>query len=293
MRPASTPPYTEEQGAAVLAEFFGHNDAETVQKLFTNSDLLQRVPDPAVRAALLLLSGGPADSLLHAFLTGEAAIEHLGVGVVSGEGRVIGSEVGNADPLRRVLNQRYKSEHPAAIAPSIAHALCHHGDAACNAEEASLHGVLAAVHIWLLASKPSLSTMPTELFRRQASLSITLLNARSPGSWLASIRCEDGPGTIPDGNPALQGPDLWSIPFSSTPSEDCNLKIPFAVQQALASLASDTADSVPEQYSEELGCWLSKNLGQGRFFGAVPRAEAGLALGLHNRGDTSAASTTQ
>ncbi|CAB4904396.1 unannotated protein [freshwater metagenome] len=293
MHPAVGPTLDEHQGAALLRELLEPETAEEMVEFFTNSELLDRVPDPSLRAALLLLGGGPAEAVLRAFLNNQTAVKRLGIGLPNGEGRVIGSEIDEADPSRRVLNLRYKSEHPAAIAPSLAHALCHHEGLASNAEEATLHGLLSAAHIWLLAHNASLATMTTELFRRQASLSITLLNARSAGSWLASIRCPNGPGTIPGGNPALQCPDLWSIPFTATPDEDCDLSIPLPVQQALSCLAAETAGAVPDRYCDQLGEWFTQNLGQGRFFGAVPRAQAGQALGLLNRGDTPPSTTTQ
>ena len=286
MQPAVGAPLNEQQAAATLADLLQSEIAGEMIKLFADPELQARVPDPSVRAALLLLSGGPAQAMLEAFLQGETEVLRLGVGIPDGEGRVIGFEVEESDQSRRVLNTRYESEHPAFIAPSLAHALCHHGDRASNAEEATLHGILGAVHAWLLASNPSLSAARTELSRRQASLTITLLNARSPGSWLASVRCPEGPGTIPEGNPILQCPDLWSIPFTSRADSDCDLSLPVPVQQALACLASESAAAVPEHYSDSLGEWLTANLGRGRFFGAVPRAQAGWALGLLNRGGT-------
>jgi len=293
MQPAVGPPLDQEQAAAMLADCLPPEIVGDTIKLFADPKLQDRVPDPSVRAALLLLSGGPAQALRDAFLQGEAEVLRLGVGVPDGEGRVIGIEVGESEQSRRVLNTRYASEHPACIAPSLAHALCHHGDRASNAEEATLHGLLGAVHAWLLASNPSLSAIRTELSRRQASLTITLLNARGPGSWLASVRCPEGPGTIPEGNPILQCPDLWSIPFTSRADSDCDLSIPVPVQRALACLASDSAEAIPERYSDSLGEWLTANLGRGRFFGAVPRAQAGWALGLLNRGDTTAPTNNQ
>ena len=293
MHPAVGPPLGEHQGAALLRELLEPETAQEMTGFFASLELVDRVPDPGLRAALLLLGGGPAEAVLRAFLDNQTAVKRLGIGVPNGEGRVIGSEVDEADTSRRVLNLRYTSEHPAVIAPSLAHALCHHEDRASNAEEATLHGLLSAVHIWLLANNPSLAALGTELSRRQASLSITLLNARSAGSWLASIRCPNGPGTIPSGNPALQCPDLWSIPFTPTPVEDCDLAIPLPVQQSLTSLALETAPAVPDRYGDQLGEWLTQHLGQGRFFGAVPRAQAGNALGLLNRGDTPPSSTTQ
>jgi hypothetical protein len=179
-----------------------------------------------------------------------------------------------------VLNERYAGEHPALVAPSLAHALCHHGALAANAEEATLHGLLAATHAWMMALDPGLASLGTELARRQSSLTITLLNARRPGSWRASIRCPDGPGTIPGGNPSLQCPDLWSIPFTSLPVAGAELEIPAPVRESLARLAGPHAPQPPSTYDEVLGGWLTSALGDGSWFGPAVRARAGRALGL-------------
>jgi hypothetical protein len=179
-----------------------------------------------------------------------------------------------------VLNERYRAEHPAVIAPSLAHALCHHGERASNAEETTLHGLLAAVHAWLLSGTPALGLLRTELARRQASLTVTLLNARPPGDAAASICCPDGPGTIPGGDPSLQCPDLWSIPFTSRRPDDADLDVPAPVRASLARLAAGTAPEVPDRYDDALGGWLRAQLGHGVWFGPVVRARAGLALGL-------------
>ena len=257
---------------------------------FDDPTLNERVPDPLVRSALLLLTGGPAEPILTAFLNGATPVTSFSIGTPDGLGRIIGraanghghgsSGDGDADDGHRVLNQRYAAEHPAVVAPSLAHAICHHGTAAPNAEEATLHGLLGAAHTWLLAHRPELARLGTELSRRQASLTITLLNARAPGSWRASIRCPDGPGTIPGGNPALQCPDLWSIPFTSSPTTDAELTVPEPVRAALARLAGTDAPPPPLTYDDALGAWLTTRSGDGRWFGPPTRARAGRALGL-------------
>lgn len=284
MRPAQGAPLDERGAAAVLEDLLTGPARDTALERLVDPELVARVPPAGMRAALCLLAGGPAEPELDAFLAGETHVLRLGIGDTGGTGRVVGTEVGERDPARRVLDERYRAEHPAVVAPSLAHALCHHGDAASNAEEATLHGLLAAVHTWLLATDPMLGDLGTELARRQASLTISLLNARAPGSIRASIRCPDGPGTIPGGNPDLQGPDLWSIPFTSRPPEQCDLFVPTPVRDSLARLAAGTAPWVPDRYDERLGHWLAEHLGRGAWFGPAVRARAGVALGLLDPG---------
>jgi hypothetical protein len=306
MAPASGAPLDEHGARAVLCDLVGDplvpgrsggDRAGDALAWFDDPTLRERVPDALVRAALLLLSGGPAEPVLHAFLREETPVRTLGIGVPVGQGRIIGlaaeegaAEEGAADggatgdgappPDHRVLNERYASEHPAVVAPSLAHALCHHGERASDAEEATLHGLLASVHAWLLSLHPELARLGTELSRRQASLTITLLNARAPGSWRASIRCPDGPGTIPGGNAALQCPDLWSIPFTALPTAKADLTLPEPVRASLSRLAAEDAPPPPLTYDDALGAWLTAELGEGPWFGAGPRARAGRALGL-------------
>lgn len=279
MAPAAGEPLDDDGARRVLATLVPAGRVNEALALFDQADLNERVPDPAVRAALVALCGGPAEPELAAFLDGSAEVRRLGVGVTD-PGRVVGAEQGDGDSMRRVLNERYRAEHPAVIAPSVAHALCHHGQRAGNAEEATLHGLLGAVHTWFLSLDPTLGTLRTELARRQASLTITLLNARAPGTSAASIRCPDGPGTIPGGNPELQCPDLWSIPFTSRALQDCDLDVPAAVRDSLARLADEQAPPVPSRYDDALGAWLTEHLGDGPWFGPQVRVRAGSALGL-------------
>lgn len=245
---------------------------------FEAPDLVERVPDETIRAALCLLADGPAAPIFDAFASRSSAAHTFGVGD-AGVGRVVGAPV-DAPPGHRVVDRRYAFEHPAAIAPSLAHAICHHCDGAGDAEEATLHGVLAAVHAHLLASDPALADLGTELARRQSSLTITLLNARAPGSWRASICCPDGAGTIPGGNPSLQCPDLWSIPFTGHTAAPEALGVPDPVRETLGRLTGGASPEVPTRYDDELGCWLQAQLGTGPWFGPVERVAAGRALGL-------------
>ena len=264
------------------------SDTEQLLAWFDDEALGRRVPEPHLRCALLLLGTSPAEPVLHAFLEGTAPVRSITFGRPDGEGRIVGRPAPEpagagpsaADEGARVVNERYRAEHPVVIAPSLAHAICHHGDRAGNAEEATLHGLLAATHSWWLSQRPELAALGTELSRRQASLTITLLNARAPGSWRASIRCPEGQGTIPGGNPALQCPDLWSIPFTSLPTARADLTLPDPVRSSLARLAGPHASDPPLTYDDALGGWLTTALGEGSWFGPGPRARAGRALGL-------------
>ncbi len=85
-------------------------------------------------------------------------------------------------PGARVVNARYAAEHPALLAPSLAHDLLWSGDGHDRYEEATLHAVLAMVHLQVVARSPWIAHLGTELARRQNSLAVTLLDSRHPGS---------------------------------------------------------------------------------------------------------------
>ncbi len=286
MAPAEGPEPSPGTALEGLAELIAPDSYRRAEELFADRDLRERVPEPGIRAALLALADGPAGPVVDAFCGGDTPVLRLGFGEPEGPGRVIGVEQQETDAARRVVNRRYASEHPGVIAPSLAHALCHHGAAAGNAEEATLHGLLAAAHTWLLARAPWLADLGTELARRQNSLTITLLNARRPGSSRAAFRQPDGPGTIPGGDPNLQCPDLWSIPFSTQGGGGAAGVVPEPVRASLARTAPGTAAPVPLCYDEALGEWCTEHQGEGGWFGPVIRAEAGITLGLHPRGGT-------
>ncbi|MGI9577859.1 MAG: hypothetical protein ACR2OH_06650 [Microthrixaceae bacterium] len=276
MAPAAGNPL-DNAAAAAMAGRWG----SPVQECYSSDEVASVTRVPQLRVAVALLAESPAAPLLESLLSGESPLRSLAVGPLEQPGRVLGDPETGPEAGVRWLNERYALEHPAVVAPSIAHAICHHEgeSSASNAEEATLHGVLAAVHAWLLSQDPSLADLGTELSRRQASLTITLLNARSVGSAVPSMVCPDGPGTIPGGNPDLQCPDLWSIPFTSADPQRCDLGLPAAVSLTLQRLAAPGAHAPPPLYSEALGEWLGESTCRGALDEQVVD-RAGRALGL-------------
>jgi hypothetical protein len=206
-------------------------------------------------------------------------VETLCYGVPSSPGRVIGLPPGtDGQGEVRVVNERYRAEHFALVAPSIAHDLLHRPVGARQGEEALLHAVLAMVHLQLLAAVPGLGELRTELARRQHSLAITLLNSRRPGDDRIRLVAPDGPGTIPGGDPALQSPDWWSIPFGDpAPGPDAT---PPALTGVLAGLAAPHgADDAPRHFGDELARWVDDH--QSRTWLPVrAQLRASVALGL-------------
>ncbi len=279
MVPAAGPAVGEDAARHALAAL--GLGSEVVERL-DEPALVARVPDVGVGAGLLSLTGTIAAPLLDAFVAGEATVDHLAYGVPSSAGRVVGPAVAAA-PGARVVNDRYRAEHPALLALSLTHDLLWRPEGASQCEEATLHALGAMVHVQLLARCPALATAGTELARRQNSLAITLLNSRRPGRAEISLIAPDGPGTIPGGAPSMQTRDFWSIPFVGDGPRESDA--PALLQSVLARvLAPDgPAPADPLRYDDALGTLLSEHLGRG-WLPLDAQLRAATALGLLDAG---------
>jgi hypothetical protein len=252
----------------------------------TDPALVRRAPQPGARAGLVALVGTVAEPLLDAFVAGQTPVDHVGIGIPAAPGRIVGP---TADGRRgeRVVNARYRGEHPALFAGSLAHDLLWHApgtregasqEGAGQYEEATLHTLCALVHLQLVARAPMLAHTGTELARRQNSLGITLLNSRRPGHADISIVAPDGPGTIPGGAPNMQTPDFWSIPFVGGPRRVA--PAPPLLGVVLQHVVG-TPDPLPDplRYDDALGAWLSRRGVRGAL-SLDAQLRAAIALGL-------------
>jgi hypothetical protein len=208
MEPAAGDAWSESQAHAAVAELLG----DVGVRRFGEPGLVSRCPDPGPRAALALLTATTGEPLLDAFIAGATPVATLGLGATTSPGRVVGPVTGSPGSVRAV-NDRYRAEHPALMAPSIAHDLLWNPHGAGQFEEATLHMICALVHLELIALRPALAHSGTELARRQNSLAVSLVNSRRPGDATIRVIAPDGPGTIPGGAPTMQTCDFWSIPF--------------------------------------------------------------------------------
>jgi hypothetical protein len=271
MVPAPGPAITLDAAVAAL-EALGVADASV---LVRDEHLAARAPDPGPRAGLLVLSVTAAAPVLDAFVAGDTLVERVELGAPSSPGRIVGPAVDDPAGVR-VVNQRYRAEHPGLLAGSLAHDLLWSGPGAGQYEEVVLHALVALVHLQLIARTPALAHTGTELARRQNSLAITLLNSRHPGRADIAVKAPDGPGTIPGGAPGMQTPDFWSIPFvGGTPRAGAAPPLLAAVLERVTG----AAPPVPLRYDEALGEWWSERGTRG----ALDRAaqwRAAVALGL-------------
>jgi hypothetical protein len=251
MAPATGDAPTEAEALAGL-EAVGITDAAGRMH---DAALRARAPEPGPRAGLVALSATAAAPLLDAFVAGETAVGTLGLGATASPGRIVGPGA-DGPPGERLVNERYRAEHPALLAGSLAHDLLWSGPGAGQYEEVTLHALCALVHVQLLARAPFLAGQGTELARRQNSLAITLLNSRHPGADDLAVRASDGPGTIPGGAPAMQTPDFWSIPFVSGPPTTADA--PALLGTVLATVTGDPGVPTPLWYDAALGEWWSE-----------------------------------
>lgn len=275
MRPASGPAWDAARARAALAAVLPDPD-ERARGLaaFDDPGLARRLPDPGVRAGLAALTGTAGEPLV-----GEAAegrTPAVRYGVIEEPSRVVGPDPGG-DPGLRIVNARYRAEHPALLAGSLVHALLAGEPPRGHAQEALLHGLLAAVHLQLLARAPRLAGLGTELSRRQNALALSLLNSRPARSPRIRLIAPDGPGTIPGGAPGMQTPDFWSIPFA--PAEPRSAPAPEALRAVLRRLLGATARlDGPLAYDDGLARLVDESLGSA-WLSPMDIVRAGRALG--------------
>ena len=151
----------------------------------------------------------------------------------------------------------------------------------------SLHAVLAMVHLQILARLPYVAGLGTELTRRQNSLALTLANSRHPGSDAISVRADDGTSTIPGGDPKLDGPDFWSIPFAPR-AADPPVPSPVLAEVLAEVVADPAALPRPLRFDDALAEVMGHELGR-PWLPVRDHARAALALGVVSVGTCAAA----
>ena len=273
MRPAAGPSWDEDRARSAVSEAVPRPpDLERALGAFDDPALVGRVPEAGRRAALAILVGTAGEPLVADVVEGRAPAPRYGA--LADAGRVVGPDPGR--PGRRLVNDRYRDEHPALVAGSLVHALLAGPPPRGHAQEALLHGLLAAVHLHIVARAPRLAGLGTELARRQNSLALSLLNSRPAGSASIRLIAPDGPGTIPGGAPAMQTPDFWSIPFA--PAQPPSAPAPEPLRAVLRRLIGPVpALDGPLAYDEALARLIDAHLDDG-WLPAADRVRAGRAL---------------
>lgn len=211
--PAGTPAPRTAQLIADLAAISGDRPDEGAMHWHVDERLIARVPEELLRAGVAALAATIGAPLLPWLVDDDCPVTSIAWGDPGGS-RIAGLAQPADRETHRVVNERYRHEHPFLATGSLLHQLCWNPGADGNPQEVLLHALLAVAHAQLLALVPSL-VGTTELARRQQSLVLSLLCSRPAGSAKVRIIAPDGEGTIPGGEPSMQTPDLWSIPFAS------------------------------------------------------------------------------
>lgn len=280
MAPAAGEPMGWDPAGDVVADVGG----TAASRWFGDPSLRSRCGDPAVAAAVALLAATVAAPLVEAFAGGALPVTALALGEPDSPGRVVGPVAGG-DPGHRVVNRRYRAEHPGLVVASLAHALLWSGPGAGHDEEATLHLVGAVAHLQLVDRQPALAHTGTELARRQNSVALSVLTSRHPGDDRVSVVAPDGPGTLPGGDPAMDTPDFWSIPFG--PPSASPVPAPALLAPVVAAMAGGPVGS-----AGAYGPGLAAELSASGLAGALPtgsQLRVAVALGLVGVDDLAAA----
>jgi hypothetical protein len=218
MVPAASPPISAVAARAELTSLLallGAPDRDAVLDAFDDQALIALAPDGGVRAGTALLAATIGAPILSLLRSATRPISSLRYGDPGGTARIAGPLATGFSA--RVVNARYQGEHFLLLPGAVAHEVLHHDPTVSNAEEVTLHALLAMIHCQVIARWPFVARLGTELSRRMNSFAITWLNSREPGADRITLIAPDGPGTIPGGAPKMQTPDFWSVPFIGGP----------------------------------------------------------------------------
>lgn len=214
MRPATGPAKTEEQIRAEL-EAFMRDDPRVDQALFDETmalfdeqGIVERVPDPNLRAGFVLLNITIARPVIEYFLytgpfTGPLEWGETGLDFTEA------SSTWPDGTRKLALNQRYRYEHFGLIAANIPMSALHHDSLFTKGEDALVIGIGTMTHMQILAGHPELAHEGTELARILNSYCLPLLNSHKPGSARMEFVAPSGTGVLP-GSP-FDAPDFWTF----------------------------------------------------------------------------------
>ena len=170
--------------------------ADRVAARFDDPDLVERVPDPALRAALVSLLGTVASDAVD-FAT-SPRFTRVEFGPV-GAGR-IGRSIGEPGGQRIVIDSRFRNERPALLSVVLAHEAFHADGRASELEELVAVAVQSLVHMEQLLADPALAEEGTELAQSTNAWVVVRLNTHRTGSSdLRLVLLDDGPSVLPGG----------------------------------------------------------------------------------------------
>ena len=170
---------------------------DRVAARFEDPDLVERVPDPALRAALVSLLGTVASGAVDWVAT-SPRFTRVEFGPV-GAGR-IGRSIGEPGGQRIVIDSRFRNERPALLSVVLAHEAFHADGRASELEELVAVAAQSLVHMEQLLADPALAEERTELAQSTNAWVVIRLNTHRDGSSdLRLVLLDDGPSVLPGG----------------------------------------------------------------------------------------------
>ncbi len=264
MAPAVGTPRSTETMRADLNDFLIEGlgpdapQVKTTMALFDDPAIIERVPDPLLRAAFVVLNITVAAPIIDSYLTSDAYggnLEWVATGLAFAES----SEPGPDGKQHIGVSDRYEFEHFTAIAPNIVHAILHHDDNFSYPEDVIILTIATVTYLQLLEVQPSIAYQGTELSRFNNTFALALLNSHRAGSPDIELIVPGGtsvlPGSLDD------APDFWSMIMKNEsvspaapvlPELLANLLTPGVAIPAQLNFSRKTAELISGQISEEV-----------------------------------------
>jgi hypothetical protein len=272
---------TEARARSQVAAFFqGSPRRAAALALFDRGTVEAKVPDPAIRAALVLLVGTAGEPAIQHFLRSPSYVSPRfgGLGV---------QQLGRASirysdrKIEIILNARHMAEHPALLSSTLLHEILHHDPAVAGyPEEIILNWVSAVVHLQLVARHPALARSRTELSRYLNDSVLTIVNSRPRGSPRIAILVPRGAGVAP-GSPK-DAPDFWTFVhrvYEQNPTSSAQVApAPPAFRAIVQALLARGAAPAKPQYSRKTAALFSKM--NDTWLSPVDRLRVSVLLGL-------------
>jgi hypothetical protein len=175
----------------------GDGLSERAAELFADATVVRRIPEPALRAAVVALVGTVAEPAVE-WLTG-GRFERVEFGEVEGEA-VAQSLTGESGLQKIVVAERLRFEEPGLLSVVLAHEAMHVDAEASDLEELVATAAQALVHMQQLLADPQLAVLRTELAQSVNAWTVIRLNTRAVGYWqLRLVLGDDAPSVLPGG----------------------------------------------------------------------------------------------
>ena len=176
--------------------------------LYDDESVIERVPDPTLRAAFVLLNVTVARPLIDSFLTSGIYTDTLDW-IETGLAFTESSEPGPEGKQRVGMSDRYRYEHFAAITPNIVHAMLHHDGTFSYPEDVTILAISTITYLQLVEWHPEIAYTGTELSRFNNTFALALLNSHRAGSPEIELIVPGGASVLP-GSPE-DAADFWTV----------------------------------------------------------------------------------